>query len=147
MYIKAFHDHQVAITPDLRLKSLVPDGNGIAAEFSCSYGDHRHHIKANHVVIEHGTLPNDGLYHDLVAHSHNKGITDIAALIAGEEQNFPAQGEGGFSLFSLLVMWLPAGIFTPRYWMPAVFSKHSDLLPVKLFLTSELMGREAGNKF
>ena len=99
MYIKAFHDHQVAITPNLRLKSLAPDGNGIAAEFSSDYGDHPYHIKADHVVIEHGSLPNDGLYHDLVPNSHNEGITDIAALIAGEEQNFPAQGEGGFSLF------------------------------------------------
>jgi len=99
MYIKAFHDHQVAITPDLRLKSLVPDGNGITAEFSSDYGDHLYHIKADHVMIEHGTLPNDGLFHDLVTHSHNKGITDIAALIAGEEQNFSAQNEGGFSLF------------------------------------------------
>jgi hypothetical protein len=51
------------------------------------------------VVIEHGTVPNDGLYHDLVAHSHNKGITDVSALIAGEGQNMPKQNEDGFSLF------------------------------------------------
>jgi hypothetical protein len=99
MYIKAFHDHQVVITPDLRLKSIKPNGNGIQADFQSDYGDHPYHMKADHMVIEHGTLPNDALYHDLMSSSHNNGITDIRALLAGEEQPLPSQHEDGFSLF------------------------------------------------
>ena len=99
-----------------------------------------HTISKRHVVIEHGSLPNDGLYHDLVPNSHNEGITDIAALIAGEEQNFPAQGEGGFSLCWRCVASrnIHAAILDAR----RLFAKHSDLL---LSCSSpELQGREAG---
>jgi len=101
MYIKAFHDHQVVVTPDLRLQSLKPSGNGIEANFKSDYGDHPYRISADHVVIEHGTLPNDEIYHDLIAHSDNGGITDIRALIAGDEQQSSSQHEDGFSLFRI----------------------------------------------
>ena len=99
MYIKAFHDHQVMVTTDLRLKSLNNDGNRIEAHFKSDFGDHPYDVKADHVVIEHGTLPNDELYHELTPLSHNKGITDIAALIAGEAQPEPEAEAEGFSLF------------------------------------------------
>ena len=99
MYMKAFHDHKVVVTPDLRLKSITHDGNGIKATFSSDYGDHPYEIKADHVVVEHGTLPNDELYLDLVEASNNQGITDIAALIGSEAQPSSPQNEGGFSLY------------------------------------------------
>lgn len=99
MYINAFHDHQVTVTTDVRMKSLSNDGNGIEANFKSDFGGHPYAIKADHVVIEHGTLPNDELYHDLIPLSHNKGVTDIAALIAGDAQELPASEADGFSLF------------------------------------------------
>ena len=99
MYMKAFHDHKVVVTPDLRLKSITHDGNGIKAAFSSDYGDHPYEIKADHVVVEHGTLPNDELYYDLVETSNNQGIIDVAALIAGEAQPSSSQNDDGFSLY------------------------------------------------
>lgn len=35
------------------------------------------------VVTENGTTPNDALYHELLAHSRNKGQIDVAAWVAG----------------------------------------------------------------
>ena len=99
MYIKAFHDHQVTVTTDLRLRSLSNEGNGIEANFTSDFGGHPYDIKADHVVIEHGTLPNDELYHDLIPFSNNNGITDIAALIAGDTQGLMSPERDGFSLF------------------------------------------------
>ena len=99
MYIKAFHDHQVTVTTDLRLRSLSNEGNGIEANFTSDFGGHPYDIKADHVVIEHGTLPNDELYHELIPFSNNNGITDIAALIAGDTQGLMAPERDGFSLF------------------------------------------------
>ena len=96
MYMKAFHDHGVKITPDLRLKSIATLGNGIQAELTSDYGDHPYQINADHMVVEHGTLPNDGLYHDLKAASANDGALDVAKLIAGEAQ---AEYGDGYTLF------------------------------------------------
>ena len=99
MYIKAFHDHQVKVTTDLRLKSLSNEGNRVEAHFKSDFGGHPYEIIADHVVIEHGTLPNDDLYHDLTPISHNKGVTDIASLIAGKEQPSLEEKAGSFSVF------------------------------------------------
>ena len=99
MYIKAFHDHQVKVTTDLRLKSLSNEGNRVEAHFKSDFGGHPYEITADHVVIEHGTLPNDDLYHDLSPISHNKGVTDIASLIAGKEQPSLEEKAGSFSVF------------------------------------------------
>ena len=99
MYIKAFHDHQVRVTTDLRLKTLSNEGNGITAHFASDFGGHPYDVKADHVIIEHGTLPNDELYHELAPASHNNGIIDIAALIAGVEQPLLKEKSEGYSLF------------------------------------------------
>ena len=52
-------------------------------------------------MIEHGTLPNDDLYHDLTPISHNKGVTDIASLIAGKEQPSLEENAASFSVFRI----------------------------------------------
>ena len=98
MYIKAFHDHQVEVTPDFRLNSINREGNGVLAEFNSDYGDHPYKLKADYIVIEHGTLPNDELYHEMVANAANHGVVDIPALIAGEAQPSMSNG-GGHNLF------------------------------------------------
>ena len=98
MYIKAFHDHQVEVTPDVRLNSISREGNGVLAEFNSDYGDHSYKLKADYIVVEHGTLPNDELYYELVANAANHGIVDIPALIAGDAQP-SISNYGGHNLF------------------------------------------------
>ncbi len=38
------------------------------------------------LIVEHGTLPADGIYHDLRGDASNAGVTDIDALLALQEQ-------------------------------------------------------------
>ena len=49
-------------------------------------------------MIEHGTLPNDELYYEMVANAANNGVVDIPALIAGEAQP-SMSNDGGHNLF------------------------------------------------
>ena len=48
-------------------------------------------VTVDHVVVEHGTLPNDDLYLDLVPGSSNLGEVDHAALLAGQPQTVAHQ--------------------------------------------------------
>ena len=61
---------------DRTTRRVRPDGSG-----------ERH---VDHVVVEHGTLPNDELYLDMVPHSANGGAVDHAALLAGDEEEVVA---------------------------------------------------------
>jgi len=51
----------------------------------------------DHVVVEHGTLPNDDLYRALVTHSGNGGAVDHEALLAVRPQ--PPDPAGRFLLY------------------------------------------------
>lgn len=52
------------------------------------------------VVVEHGTVPVDELYHALRAESANDGVTDIDALLAGAPQP-KASRNGSFELYRI----------------------------------------------
>jgi len=41
----------------------------------------------DHVVVEHGTVPNDDLYQQLRPLSGNNGVTDYDALLGGTAQS------------------------------------------------------------
>ena len=51
------------------------------------------------MVVEHGTLPLDGLYHELRSDSANLGEVDLDALIANRPQQLTSNPEGTFQLF------------------------------------------------
>ncbi len=53
----------------------------------------------DHIVVEHGTLPADGIYHELRARSVNDGVTDVDALLAGKPQAMAINSDGAFMLF------------------------------------------------
>jgi hypothetical protein len=55
----------------------------------------------DHVVVEHGTLPNDELYFDLVPFSRNLGAVDHAQLLAVRPQSIRTNPAGGFDLFRI----------------------------------------------
>ena len=46
----------------------------------------REELRADHIVVEHGTLPADELYHGLKAGSRNHGEIDLDALLTGRPQ-------------------------------------------------------------
>jgi hypothetical protein len=92
MYLSRFHKAGVQVTPDHRIARVERDGNALKAVFANDYGGPEIERRADHIIIEHGTVPLDELYQALRAGAANQGITDIPALVAGEPQPVPEDG-------------------------------------------------------
>ena len=86
VYMKHFYTKGVTLTPDLRLLSVEPDGNRLRCTFSNEWTDAITNRIVDQVVIEHGTLPMDAIFHDLRRNSVNNGITDLTALANNKPQ-------------------------------------------------------------
>jgi 2,4-dienoyl-CoA reductase-like NADH-dependent reductase (Old Yellow Enzyme family) len=99
MYMKAFYDKGVTLTPNFRLSRISREGNKIKAELCSDYGAHKIERIVDQVVIEHGTTPVNNLFQELREQSLNKGVTDIASLIKVEVQPFANECENGFLLY------------------------------------------------
>ena len=76
------------------------DGRLVARLFDEYAGTEQLRI-VDEVVVEHGTLPNDELYFDLVAGSVNLGEVDHDALLAGAPQAVTTNAEGTYQLFRI----------------------------------------------
>jgi N-methyl-L-proline demethylase len=96
-YLEIFAKRAVVTTLAYRLSRVErsPDGRLLATLFS-EYARHEVTRTVDQVVVEHGTLPNDGLYHALVPGSANDGAIDYPSLLVGRPQ--PPGGDG-YQLF------------------------------------------------
>ena len=92
-YLEVFARHAVTTTLAYRLRRVErsPDGRLLATLYS-EYARHEVGRTVDQVVVEHGTLPNDDVYHALVPGSVNGGAVDYPSLLAGRPQ--PASGHG-----------------------------------------------------
>ena len=86
VYMKHFYKMGVTLSTDLRLLSVKPDGNRLRCKFANEWTDDISERSVDQVVIEHGTIPMDGIFHDLRTHSCNNGVTDLTAITRGEPQ-------------------------------------------------------------
>ena len=85
-----------------RLRGVHRDDDGrVVAELWSEYADRPAYRVVDHVVVEHGTLPNDELYTELVPHSSNLGEVDHEALLAGRPQAVHTNPAGRFQLFRI----------------------------------------------
>ncbi|HYO39185.1 MAG TPA: NADH:flavin oxidoreductase [Nocardioidaceae bacterium] len=101
-YLRAFAEHDVTVTLARRLSSVRrADTGGLIALLSSDYSDVGLTRQVDHVVVEHGTLPNDELYVDLVPHSSNAGAVDHAALLDVRPQTLVTNADGAFQLFRI----------------------------------------------
>ena len=98
-YLKAFYEHGVRLTPDLRLESVVRDDGDLVASFHNEFTGARHERRYDTIVVEHGTLPLDDIYWKLKEGSSNHGEVDIDALIGGRSQGIVANPDGKYQLF------------------------------------------------
>lgn len=81
------------------LARVERDGNRLKAVFENEYTGALKEHTADQIVVDHGTLPADAIFHDLLGASANKGVKDIDALVAGEPQ--PTPGDQGFELYRI----------------------------------------------
>ncbi|WP_104018870.1 NADH:flavin oxidoreductase [Roseovarius nitratireducens] len=100
-YMRSLQDKPVTMTVARRLKSVARAGNRLRATIGTDYSDHSFDAEFDQVVVNHGTLPLDDLYHDLRPLSRNGGAVDHDALIAGRPQTLAANPDGAFQLFRI----------------------------------------------
>jgi len=98
-YLSAFYQHGVSFTPDLRLLEVARSNGELVGTFHNEFTDGRVHKTADHIVVEHGTLPIDEIYWALREGSTNHGEVDIDALIAGKPQEVVNNPSGTYQLF------------------------------------------------
>ena len=101
IYARKFSKHGVRTTISSRLRSVRREGNHLVALIGNDYGPETTERVVDQVVVEHGTLPADELYHALVPHSVNLGEVDHVALLAGRPQDVSRNPDGRFRLLRL----------------------------------------------
>ncbi len=101
-YLRAFAEHGVTVTLGHRLTGVRRgDGRGLVATLRSEYADLEVERLVDHVVVEHGTLPVDDLYLDLVPYATNGGAVDHGALLGVREQQLVSHPDGEFQLFRI----------------------------------------------
>lgn len=99
IFLRNFYRKGVTITPDSRLKSVERAGNKLKATFANEYGGPDIERIVDHLIVEHGTLPVDEIFHDGRIRSTNDGVIDQDALIGGQPQNLSINPDGNYMLF------------------------------------------------
>jgi 2,4-dienoyl-CoA reductase-like NADH-dependent reductase (Old Yellow Enzyme family)/thioredoxin reductase len=100
-YGRIFHRRGVRVTINTRLLAVRRAGNELLAVLGSDYGGGTEERRVDHVVVEHGTRPEDGLYEALKPLSRNLGEVDHAALLGGRAQAVTRNAAGRFQLFRL----------------------------------------------
>jgi 2,4-dienoyl-CoA reductase-like NADH-dependent reductase (Old Yellow Enzyme family) len=97
-YARAFNETDTRITLNQRVRAVRREGGRLAVEIGSDHTPVRHTRTVDAVVVDHGVLANDDLYHALVKGSSNGGEVDYEALVAGRPQ--PLGGDG-YQLFRI----------------------------------------------
>lgn len=101
-YLRAFAETGVTVTLALRLDGVRRDvGGRLLARLVSDYADVVTERTVDAVVVEHGTLPNEALYTDLLDASSNRGEVDQQALLAGRPQQVVRNPAGRYQLFRI----------------------------------------------
>jgi 2,4-dienoyl-CoA reductase-like NADH-dependent reductase (Old Yellow Enzyme family)/thioredoxin reductase len=98
-YMRAFHEKGVTVTINTRVVAVHREGNRLVATLGSDFAPGwRVERRVDQVVVEHGTAPNDELYHALKPLSKNRGAVDYEALVGGGEIFPVTEPEAGFTL-------------------------------------------------
>jgi N-methyl-L-proline demethylase len=100
-YMRSLQKLDVIFTVTFRLSSVARSGGELVATVGSDYGGVRQERRVDHVVVNHGTVPNDELYFALKPQSSNRGAIDHGRLIAGVPQNAVTHPGGAYQLFRL----------------------------------------------
>ena len=91
VYRKRLYERGVRVVPDHRLERVARTGNRLVVHLVNELTGAPMEREAGQVIVEHGTLPVDEIFHELRPRAGNGGVTDIAALLDGRPQP-PAPG-------------------------------------------------------
>ena len=91
----------MTVTVTFRLQALRRSDSGLTATIVSDYGGIHQERVFDHVVVNHGTVPNDELYFALKPGSRNLGALDQQRLIAGFPQDTVANPDGTYWLFRI----------------------------------------------
>ena len=100
-HLRELYRNQVSMTPDHRLLSVERKGNALAATLRNEYTSETAEREIDHVVVEHGTLPADDLFHALRDRSKNFGVTDVASFADGHRAENALNPDGEFWLYRI----------------------------------------------
>jgi len=96
---KQLYLKRVQTRPDLVLKSVRREAEGLVATLTNDLTDEPVEIETDQVVVERGTFPLDEVFRELKEGAANRGVTDIDALIRTEPQPYRVNDEGGYLLY------------------------------------------------
>lgn len=100
-YMRSLQKLDVTFTVTFRLQAVRRGESGLTATIVSDYGGIHKEQVFDHVVVNHGTVPNDELYFALKAGSRNLGAIDQQRLLAGEPQESLANPGGTYALFRI----------------------------------------------
>jgi 2,4-dienoyl-CoA reductase-like NADH-dependent reductase (Old Yellow Enzyme family) len=98
---KKIYELGVATMFDHQLERVERRGNRLIGHFRNIVSGGLLERSAEQIIVEHGTLPADGLYQDLRRQSVNDGVTDIDALLALAPQPRTINPSGAFELYRI----------------------------------------------
>jgi hypothetical protein len=98
IYRKRFAQNRIEVVTDNQLIRVGSAGNRLVVAFRHELTGEESELTTSQVVIEHGTVPVDGLYHALRPQSVNHGVTDVEALLEGRSQLAMPPTAGRFEL-------------------------------------------------
>jgi 2,4-dienoyl-CoA reductase-like NADH-dependent reductase (Old Yellow Enzyme family) len=99
VHLRELYKLGVVFSPNLELIEIYPEGNRLVVALRNTMTHAEEERVVDRVVVEHGTLPVDALFHELKAQSVNHGRTDLHAIVAGKPQ--PWAGEKGLALYRI----------------------------------------------
>ena len=101
-YARAFNETDTRITLNQRVRTVRRDRGRLIVEIGSDHSAVRHTRTVDAVIVDHGVLANDELYHALLKGSANGGAVDYEALLAGRAQPIAtAVDDDGYQLFRI----------------------------------------------
>ncbi|HYI06092.1 MAG TPA: FAD-dependent oxidoreductase, partial [Reyranella sp.] len=95
---KRIYELGLPVVFDHQIEQVERRGNRIAATFRNLMTGATIERSADQIIVEHGTIPADTLYHELRSRAANDGVTDLDALLAMRPQPTDLRREGRFEL-------------------------------------------------
>lgn len=100
-YFKAFAQYDVRVTLNERVTGVRRKDGRLEVDLYNEYAHATRQRVVDQVVVEHGTLPQDDLYFELIPGSTNAGEVDQQALLDLRPQHVIRNPQGRYQLFRI----------------------------------------------